>query len=131
MLQLLADRGPSPAFPPTSSVISKPSRTASLAGPLLPPRTVIFLEGLTGSPQYRVVDGCVATAQTLSPERWAALRRRYFRLHFQYMCAFDRPGHYDYFQITAGPVTLGARYAGRAPSKSRIETPLSGFRSVA
>jgi hypothetical protein len=47
------------------------------------------------------------------------------------MCAFDRPGHYDYFQITAGPVTLGARDAGRAPSKSRIETPLSGFRSVA
>ena len=62
---------------------------------------------------------------------WQLLRRQYFRLHFQYMCAFDRPGHYDYFQITAGPVTLGARYAGRAPSKSRIETPLSGFRSVA
>jgi acetyl esterase/lipase len=72
-----------------------------------------------------------AFSQSLSPERWQLLRRQYFRLHFQYMCAFDRPGHYDYFQITAGPVTLGARYAGRAPSKSRIETPLSGFRSVA
>lgn len=68
-----------------------------------------------------------AFTQTLSPERWRALRRRYFRLHFQYLCAFDRPADYDYFRITAGPVTLAARYSGRAPSKSRIETPLNRF----
>lgn len=72
-----------------------------------------------------------AFSQTLSPERWQELRRQYFRLHFQYMCAFDRPGDYDYFKITAGPLTLAARYAGRAASKSRIETPLSGYRSIA
>ena len=67
----------------------------------------------------------VAFTQTLSPERQAALKRRWFRLHFQYLCAFDRPGDYDYFRVTAGPLTLGARYAGRAPSPSRVETPLS------
>lgn len=72
-----------------------------------------------------------AFTQTLSPERWNALRWRFFRLHFQYLCAFDRPGDYDYFRITAGPMTLGARFAGRAPSKSRIETPLSPYTSVA
>ncbi|SHL58759.1 hypothetical protein SAMN05444414_12138 [Roseovarius marisflavi] len=72
-----------------------------------------------------------AFSQTLSPERWKALRWRFFRLHFQYLCAFDRPGDYDYFQITAGPKTLGSRYAGRAPSKSRIERPTSGYRSIA
>ena len=72
-----------------------------------------------------------AFTQTLSPERWKALRWRFFRLHFQYLCAFDRPGDYDYFQITAGPQTLGARYAGRAPSPSRIETPVSKFTDVA
>ncbi len=72
-----------------------------------------------------------AFTQTLSPERWQELRRRYFRLHFQYLCAFDRPGHYDYFQITAGPLTLAARYSGRPASKSRIATPLSGYRNVA
>ena len=70
-----------------------------------------------------------AFTQTLSPERWKALRWRFFRLHFQYLCAFDRPGDYDYFQITAGPVTLADRYRGRAPSKSRIETAQSGYRS--
>ena len=71
-----------------------------------------------------------AFTQTLSPERWRALRWRFFRLHFQYLCAFDRPGDYDYFQITAGPVTLAERYRNRHPSKSRIETPLSPWRSV-
>lgn len=69
--------------------------------------------------------------QSLSPERWAALRWKFFRLHFQYMCAFDRPLDYDYFQITAGPLTLGARYADRPPSKSRIDHAVSKYTSVA
>jgi hypothetical protein len=72
-----------------------------------------------------------AFTQTLSPERWEALRRRYFRLHFQYLCSFDRPGDYDYFRITAGPVTLEERFRGRKPSASRIVAPLSPFRDVA
>lgn len=66
-----------------------------------------------------------AFTQTLSPARWKELRWRFFRLHFQYLCAFDRPRDYDYFQITAGPVPLALRYAGRAHSRSRIVTPLS------
>ncbi|NDV01462.1 hypothetical protein [Pseudoroseicyclus tamaricis] len=72
-----------------------------------------------------------AFTQTLSPERWAELRWRFFRLHFQYLCAFDRPGDYDYFRITAGPWTLAERYAARAPSKSRIDVPASKYTSVA
>ena len=72
-----------------------------------------------------------AFSRTLSPARWRALRWRFFRLHFQYLHAFDRPGDYDYFRITAGPLSLGARYAGRRPSKSRIDTPLSPHRSMA
>ena len=71
-----------------------------------------------------------AFTQTLSPERWNTLKRRYFRLHFQYLCAFDRPGDYDYFQITAGPVTLKDRYEGRAPSPSRIEQAASKYTST-
>ena len=66
-----------------------------------------------------------AFSQTLSPARWRALRWRFFRLHFQYLCAFDRPADYDYFQLTAGPQTLAGRYAGRAASKSRIDRPVN------
>ena len=72
-----------------------------------------------------------AFSQTLSPAWWKTLRWRFFRLHFQYLCAFDQPGIYDYFRITAGPQTLAARFAGRAPSKSRIETPTSAYTSRA
>jgi len=72
-----------------------------------------------------------AFTQTLSPERWRALRWRFFRLHFQYLCAFDRPGDYDYFRITAGPMTLAERFAGRAPSKNLIVTPTSGYKGMA
>ena len=72
-----------------------------------------------------------AFTQTLGPERLAALKRRYFRLHFQYLCAFDRPKDYDYFLITAGPVTLARRYHGRPASISRIERAISNHTSMA
>lgn len=71
-----------------------------------------------------------AFTQSLSPQRWRAMRWRFFRLHFQYLCAFDRPKDYDFFQITAGPHTLSERYTDRAPSKSRIDRTVSKFTSV-
>jgi len=71
-----------------------------------------------------------AFTRTLSPERWRALRWRFFRLHFQYLCAFDQPGDYDYFLITAGPRTLADRFNGRQSSPSRIETPVSGYTDI-
>ncbi len=71
-----------------------------------------------------------AFTQSLSAARWKALRWRFFRLHFQYLCAFDQPKDYDYFQITAGPILLQDRYAGRKPSKSRIDVPVSKYRSM-
>lgn len=71
-----------------------------------------------------------AFTQSLSAERWKALRWRFFRLHFQYLCAFDRPRDYDYFKITAGPQTLWGQYQGRPPSPSRKITPLSKFRGT-
>ena len=71
-----------------------------------------------------------AFTKSLSPARWRQLRWRFFRLHFQYLCAFDRPRDYDYFQITAGPVSLAERYRGRASSKSRLEKSVSKYTSV-
>ncbi|MBB3993976.1 hypothetical protein GGR95_001607 [Sulfitobacter undariae] len=71
-----------------------------------------------------------AFTQTLSPARWKKLRWRFFRLHFQYLCAFDRPRDYDYFRITAGALSLAERYADRPASKSRIEKPVNKFTSM-
>ncbi|WP_116081959.1 hypothetical protein [Tropicimonas sp. IMCC34011] len=85
----------------------------------------VAVSGMAGSGKRWPLVLSAAFTQTLSPERWSALRWRFFRLHFQYLCAFDRPGDYDYFRITAGPRTLAARFAHRAPSASRIEIPVS------
>jgi len=90
----------------------------------------VAVSGVAGQGKRWPLVLSAAFTQTLSPERWAALRWRFFRLHFQYLCAFDRPSDYDYFRITAGPLTLGARFAGRAPSKSRIERAVSKYRTV-
>ncbi len=76
-----------------------------------------------------------AFTRTLRPATWKALRWRFFRLHFQYLCAFDNlPGaawDYDYFRLTAGPRTLAQHFAGRGSSRSGIATPASRFTSVA
>jgi hypothetical protein len=71
-----------------------------------------------------------AYSRTLDPVRLRALRWRFFRLHFQYLCAFDRPGAYDYFAITAGPQTLAARFAGGRPSPGRVGVALSPHRGL-
>lgn len=66
-----------------------------------------------------------AFSRTLSAARQKQLRFRWFRLHFQYLCAFDLPEDYDYFAITAGPQTLGQRFAGRHHSPGRIAHPVN------
>ncbi|MBL4628788.1 MAG: hypothetical protein JKY00_12280 [Roseicyclus sp.] len=76
-----------------------------------------------------------AFSQTLSAKRQDALKWQLFETHFQYLNAFDNlpdaPDAYDYFRITAGPLTLGDRFANRAPSKSRIERAVNRFTDVA
>ncbi len=69
-----------------------------------------------------------AYSQTLSPETLAKTKWRFFRRHVQYLCAFEQPGCYDYFQITAGSLTLRERFAWRGATASRKETPLSPYR---
>ncbi|MEM6479201.1 MAG: hypothetical protein AAF647_09165, partial [Pseudomonadota bacterium] len=91
----------------------------------------VAVSGVAPDDQKWPIIFSAAFTQSLSPERWEELKRKYFRLHFQYLCAFDRPRDYDYFQITAGPLTLARRYGTRASSKSRIDVPASKFTSVA
>ncbi|MDO5622407.1 MAG: hypothetical protein Q4G24_13155 [Paracoccus sp. (in: a-proteobacteria)] len=79
------------------------------------------------APQKQPMVISAAFTQTLSPQAQKALEWRWFRKHFQYLCAFDRPRDYDYFAITAGPLTLGQRFAGRPPSPGRIARPVNRF----
>lgn len=53
-------------------------------------------------------------AAMFSTAAYAEIKRDRFRLHFQYLMASELPGDYDYTAITAGPVTLGVRFAGQA-----------------
>ncbi|MEZ5752085.1 MAG: hypothetical protein R3D60_08990 [Paracoccaceae bacterium] len=79
----------------------------------------VACSGVAGPDQRWPLVVSAAFSESLRPETWRKLRRRFFRLHFQYLAAFDNPRDYDYFQITAGPMTLAARYGGRNPSPSR------------
>ena len=55
-----------------------------------------------------------------------------YRHLYPRICAFDNlrgaPGDYDYFRVTAGPLTLARRFAARPPSPSRIERAESPYR---
>ncbi len=54
--------------------------------------------------------------EAVSPEMKAALKGRWFRIHIQYLCAFDRPVDFDYFRVTAGPIRLADRFRDRNES---------------
>lgn len=90
----------------------------------------VAVTGVAGPGQRWPLVISAAFTQTLSPEMQRQLRHRWFRKHFQYLHAFDRPGDYDYFAITAGPLPLATRYATRKPSPGRITRP-AGTRGAA
>lgn len=49
-----------------------------------------------------------------SSARYAEVRRDKYRCHFQYLMATELAGDYDYFAITAGPLTLAERFERHA-----------------
>lgn len=55
---------------------------------------------------------------TMAPESFAAIERNHFRRHFQYLYVFEKPRAFDYFRITAGPISLAERFR-RVPSNKR------------
>ncbi|MBC9245666.1 hypothetical protein H4P12_02810 [Paracoccus sp. 11-3] len=83
----------------------------------------VAVTGVAGPDQRWPLVISAAYRQTLSAKQQYALRGHWFKLHFQYLCAFERPRDYDYFAITAGPLSLSQRFAGRSPSPGRITTP--------
>ena len=90
----------------------------------------VAVSGVAPVSQYWPVVFSAAFSQTLSPARWRRIRWRFLRVHFQYLCAFDCPNDYDYFQITAGPLTLRQRLGSRASSPSCITEAVSKYTAV-
>lgn len=66
-----------------------------------------------------------AFRHTMEPGQLRRYRWRLLRMHFQYLCAFAKPDAFDYFEITAGPLALATRFAGRAPSPSMRTEPVA------
>ncbi|MCJ7875087.1 hypothetical protein [Phaeobacter sp. J2-8] len=91
----------------------------------------VAVSGVAGPDQKAPLVFSAAFKKSLTAARLKELRWRFFRLHFQYLCAFDAPRDYDYFRITAGPLTLRQRYQTRVSSKSRVATPVNTFTSTA
>jgi pimeloyl-ACP methyl ester carboxylesterase len=57
--------------------------------------------------------------QTLLPHTYRRLRLQFFRLHFQFLMANERPGECDYLMIACGPVSLADRI--RDPQQAVID----------
>lgn len=66
-----------------------------------------------------------AFRHTMEPGELRRYRWRLLRMHFQYLCAFARPGLFDYFEITSGPMSLPTRFAGRECSPSMKSAPVA------
>ena len=90
----------------------------------------VAVTGVSPGPQHWPIVFSAAFSQTLAPARWRRIRWRFLRVHFQYMCAFDSPNDYDYFQITAGPLTLRQRYGSRASSPSCLTKAVLKYTAV-
>ena len=70
----------------------------------------------------------------VKPEHYNSFRWQFFRVHFQFVMANERPDAYDFFMIVCGPVPLKERTAPRtrrwrSPSATRPPGSRPGNRS--
>ncbi len=47
----------------------------------------------------------------IKPEHYKCFRWKFFRVHFQFVMANERPHAYDFFMIVCGPIPLSERMA--------------------
>lgn len=66
--------------------------------------------------------------QMFRPKTFKTVHRDWRRVHFQYLMAHELPGDYDFFAITAGPLTLSRRFAHRKPAQGYDRFKLKVFR---
>ena len=85
--------------PVAATGITRPENAESSAAPGAEPRPKLL------SARY---------ATLFTPQTYAAMRRNWYRHHFQYLMAGEKVGNYDFFAITAGHQTLGERFRATA-----------------
>jgi len=49
--------------------------------------------------------------EIIKPEHYNLFRWKFFRVHFQFVMANERPHAYDFFMIVCGPIPLSERMA--------------------
>ncbi len=49
--------------------------------------------------------------EIIKPENYNVFRWKFFRVHFQFVMANERPHAYDFFMIVCGPIPLRERAA--------------------
>lgn len=69
-----------------------------------------------GEPKPKLLS--VRLFDLFSPDEFKRIRRNWYQVHFQYLMATQRAGDYDYFAITAGPLTLADRFAHRETTRN-------------
>ena len=85
--------------------------------------TEVCLDGISGTSEQEAAGPRRLSprfAQSFPSERYRLIRRDKHRCHFQYLMATELPASFDYFSVTAGPMTLQQRF-GAQPS-------VTGFR---
>jgi hypothetical protein len=67
--------------------------------------------------------------EIIKPEHYNRFRWKFFRVHFQFVMANERPHAYDFFMIVCGPVSLKDRMADQAAALA-IATGDAGARET-
>jgi hypothetical protein len=93
---------------------------------MLDPVQLLELPQAANGPRPKVLS--TKLFEMFKPETFARVRRDWRLVHFQYLMAFEMPGDYDYFTMTAGPQTLAQRFAHRHPAKPLAKFKLRMFR---
>jgi hypothetical protein len=68
--------------------------------------------------------------EIITPEHYNRFRWKFFRVHFQFVMANERPHAYDFFMIVCGPVPLKERMANQAAALA-IAIGDAGTREIA
>ncbi|WP_455273629.1 lipase [Rhizobium herbae] len=69
--------------------------------------------GLSKSDRAFPIVRTIKVRDMLRGDTYARIKRNFFRVHYQYVCANTKPYWYDFFQICCGPTFLSARVERR------------------